>query len=70
MTRLSRVDREALGRAFAAACSESPEEAARFEEMLRKEGWEEACETASYVCHRGSANGTGETVQLKAVVHQ
>jgi hypothetical protein len=48
MTRLSRVDREALERALAMACSESPEERARFEEMLRKEDWREVCETAAY----------------------
>jgi hypothetical protein len=46
-TELTAVDREALQRAFELACRD-PEEAACFEEKLRKEGWQEAAETAAY----------------------
>jgi hypothetical protein len=49
-TEWTAIDLEALQRAFATACSESPEERTRFEEMLREKGPEEAYETAAYSC--------------------
>jgi hypothetical protein len=49
-TKLSRTDRDALKRALVMACRESPEQAARYEEMLRSKPWREACESASYHC--------------------
>ena len=47
-TKLSRIDRDALERALAMACRESPEQAARYEEMLRLKPWQEVCESAAY----------------------
>jgi hypothetical protein len=46
-TKLRRIDRAALERALA-ACRESPEQAARYEEMLRSKSWREAAESAAY----------------------
>ena len=48
MSKLSRIDRDALERALAMACRESPEQAARYEEMLRLKPWQEVCESAAY----------------------
>jgi len=47
---LDAVDHETLQRAFAMACAQSPEERARFEKKLRKEGWEKAHLAAAYAC--------------------
>ena len=44
----SQADHEALERALQLACRESPEQAARFEEMLRSKPWREVCERAAY----------------------
>jgi len=44
----SQADDEALERALQLACRRSPEDAARFEEMLRRKPWREVCESAAY----------------------
>ena len=48
MSKLSRIDRDALERALVMACRESPEQAAHYEEMLRHKPWQEVCESAVY----------------------
>ena len=45
---LSQADQDALERALQLACRRSPEDAARFEEMLRHKPWREVCESAAY----------------------
>jgi hypothetical protein len=45
---LSQADQDALERALVAVCRRSPEDAARFEEMLRRKPWREVCESAAY----------------------
>ena len=47
-TKLTATDLDALERALVAVCRRSPEDAARFEEMLREKDWREVCETAAY----------------------
>jgi len=47
-TKLTATDLDALERALVAVCRRSPEDAARFEGMLREKDWREVCETAAY----------------------
>jgi hypothetical protein len=45
---LTATDTDALERALVAVCRRSPEDAARYEEMLRHKPWREVCESAAY----------------------
>jgi len=49
-TKLTAADIDALERALVAVCRRSPEDAARFEELLRHKPWREVCESAAYSC--------------------
>jgi hypothetical protein len=49
-TGLSEIDREALTRALEMARAESEAERAHFDEMLSREGWQEAAHAAAYAC--------------------
>jgi hypothetical protein len=49
-TELTATDIDALERALVAVCRRSPEDAARFEKLLRHKPWREVCESAAYSC--------------------
>jgi|SRR6516225_2377714 hypothetical protein len=47
-TELTAEDTDALERTLVAVCRRSAEDAARYEEMLRRKPWREVCESAAY----------------------
>jgi hypothetical protein len=53
-TPLSDVDREALERAIELAKAESPARRKQIDDMLAKDGWDEAARFAAYACQDGN----------------
>src|SRR6516164_964362 len=49
-TEVTATDSDALGRALVAVCRRSPEDAARFEKLLRHKPWREGGGSAAYSC--------------------